>query len=41
MASEIADELDRPGVIMGASHPGSRCARSPRATRGGGGGTPG
>ena len=29
---------DQPRVIAGASNPGSRCTRSPRATRGGGGG---
>jgi len=45
MASEIADEPplqklarrhDHPRVIVGGSNPGSRRARSPRATRGGG-----
>jgi len=29
---------DHPRVIAGASNPGRRCAQSPRATRGGGGG---
>jgi len=47
MASETADEPpqqkparrhDHPLVIVGASSPGSRCARSPGATRGDGGG---
>jgi len=50
MASETADappqqktarRHDQPRVIVGASNPGSRCARSPRATRGGGGGQSG
>ena len=46
MTSDLADEPpqqkserrhDHPQVIVGALSPGIRCARSPRATRGGGG----
>jgi len=45
MASDLSDEPlqqkpasrhDHPRVIVGALNPRSRCARSPRATRGGG-----
>jgi len=37
-ATEAGAQARSPAVIVGASNPGSRCARSPRATRGGGGG---
>jgi len=34
---KLARRHDHPPFIVGASNPGSRCALSPRATRGGGG----